>query len=162
MQHCTSSKLSSSMAAASTVAAGKQGHVQVYDLTRIDHFRGFAGYWAVDADQETAMIGTWRKGPGKVLFDAVRDRLGDKAPLIIAEDLGVITADVKALRRAINAPGMVVLQFAWGGGSDNTHLPHNHYANSIVYPGTHDNETSVGWFKGSASVRCRLHPLSLC
>jgi 4-alpha-glucanotransferase len=83
---------------------------QVYDQTRIDHFRAFAGYWAVDAGAETAMVGTWRKGPGKALFDAVTKNLGAAAPFIMAEDLGVITEDVKALRRGIDAPGMVVLQ----------------------------------------------------
>jgi hypothetical protein len=98
------------------------------------------------------MVGTWRKGPGKALFDSVAARLGDAAPRIMAEDLGVITEDVKELRRSIGAPGMVVLQFAWGGGADNTHLPHNHYANSFVYPGTHDNETTIGWYTNSATV----------
>lgn len=128
---------------------------QVYNQTRIDHFRAFAGYWSVDATAETAMIGDWRKGPGIALFEAVQRRLGDAAPIIMAEDLGVITTDVKALRLELGAPGMVVLQFAWGGGADNTHLPHNHYANSFVYPGTHDNETAVGWYNNSATVRLR-------
>lgn len=99
------------------------------------------------------MYGDWRKGPGAELFEAVARKLGDAAPMIMAEDLGVITTDVKTLRCEIGAPGMVVMQFAWGGGSDNTHLPHNHYANSFVYPGTHDNETSVGWYENSATVR---------
>ncbi|KAK9824025.1 hypothetical protein WJX72_007052 [[Myrmecia] bisecta] len=121
---------------------------QLYDETRIDHFRGFAGYWAVDADAETAMDGVWKKGPGTDLFDELREKLGDVP--IVAEDLGVITPDVVALREAIGAPGMVVLQFAWGGAPDNPHLPHNHYQNSVCYPGTHDNETAVGWFQDSA------------
>ena len=125
----------------------------MYDQTRIDHFRAFAGYWAVAATEETAINGVWRKGPGRILFDRVRAKLGAAAPFIMAEDLGVITPDVKELRRSIEAPGMVVLQFAWGGGPDNTHLPHNHYANSFAYPGTHDNETTVGWYKDSATVR---------
>jgi 4-alpha-glucanotransferase len=133
-----------------------RAHVQVYNQTRIDHFRAFAGYWAVPATAETAMTGDWRKGPGAALFEAVAARLRDAAPKIMAEDLGVITTDVKALRREIGAPGMVVLQFAWGGGNDNTHLPHNHYANSFVYPGTHDNETAVGWYKDSCTVRAAL------
>lgn len=127
--------------------------LQIYNQTRIDHFRAFAGYWAVPATAETAMNGEWRKGPGAELFEAVDRLLGDAGPKIMAEDLGVITTDVKTLRCEIGAPGMVVLQFAWGGGSDNTHLPHNHYANSFVYPGTHDNETSVGWYENSATVR---------
>ncbi|MEW5303517.1 MAG: hypothetical protein WDW36_006201 [Sanguina aurantia] len=123
--------------------------MQLYDETRIDHFRGFAGYWAVDASAETAMGGKWQKGPGQALFDGISARIG--AVPILAEDLGVITADVVNLREYIKAPGMVVLQFAWGGGSGNVHLPHRHYENSFVYPGTHDNETAVGWFKGSAN-----------
>lgn len=108
------------------------------------------------------MIGDWRKGPGKALFDAVDRRLGSAAPKIMAEDLGVITTDVKALRREVGAPGMVVLQFAWGGGADNTHLPHNHYANSFVYPGTHDNETAVGWYNDSATVGTLLCAVHVC
>ena len=165
------------------------------------------GYWAVDGEAETAMGGIWRKGPGQELFKAVKDKLGSVP--IMAEDLGVITTDVVALRwvqrglsgviaiaclceppfegrltpspqqgwgstdsssfstphthfsispclcccrrEAIGAPGMVVLQFAWGGGPSNVHLPHNHYANCFVYPGTHDNETAV-----SASQRSGL------
>ncbi|GAX75691.1 hypothetical protein CEUSTIGMA_g3134.t1 [Chlamydomonas eustigma] len=123
--------------------------MQLYDQTRIDHFRGFAGYWAVDGKAETAMGGSWCKGPGLELFTAIKAKLG--AVPILAEDLGVITTDVVELRESIGAPGMVVLQFAWGGGPGNVHLPHNHYANCFVYPGTHDNETSVGWLKDSAS-----------
>lgn len=122
---------------------------QLHDEVRIDHFRGFAGYYAVDAKAETAMDGVWKKGPGVDLFNALEKELGH-AP-IIAEDLGVITADVVELRENIAAPGMVVLQFAWGGGATNVHLPHNHYENSVVYPGTHDNETALGWWKDSAT-----------
>lgn len=136
--------------------------MQVYNQTRIDHFRAFAGYWSVAATAETAMVGDWRRGPGAALFDAVARRLGAAAPAIMAEDLGVITTDVKALRRDVGAPGMVVLQFAWGGGADNTHLPHNHYANSFVYPGTHDNETAVGWYQDSATVRPRPDGARFC
>lgn len=122
---------------------------QLYDETRIDHFRGFAGYWSVDAKADTAMGGVWKKGPGLGLFKSLNDQLGYVA--IIAEDLGVITTDVNELRKAIGAPGMVVLQFAWGSGATNTHIPHNHYENSVCYPGTHDNETAVGWWKDSAT-----------
>lgn len=122
---------------------------QLYDETRIDHFRGFAGYWSVDAKADTAMNGVWKKGPGTDIFQALEKALGEVP--IVAEDLGVITPDVHVLREAIGAPGMVVLQFAWGGGYANTHLPHNHYENSVVYPGTHDNETVVGWWQGSAN-----------
>lgn len=121
----------------------------MHNETRIDHFRGFAGYWAVQAGAETAMGGSWLKGPGRSLFDAVKKRLGEVP--IIAEDLGVITPDVVALRKDIGAPGMAVLQFAWGSGAANPHLPHNHYENCVVYPGTHDNSTSVGWWENDAS-----------
>lgn len=124
---------------------------QLYDETRVDHFRGFAGYWAVEADAETAMNGVWKKGPNIDLFEALEKRLGHVP--IIAEDLGVITSDVNELRKAIGAPGMVVLQFAWGSGAQNTHIPHNHYENSICYPGTHDNETAVGWWRDSATEK---------
>lgn len=123
--------------------------LELYDETRIDHFRAFAGYWAVDATAKTAVDGAWLKGPGKELFDAVEKGLG-RLPLL-AEDLGVITDDVTALRLAIGAPGMVVLQFAWGGGPGNVHLPHMHTESSFVYTGTHDNETTVGWYLGSAN-----------
>lgn len=118
---------------------------ELYDEIRIDHFRGFAGYWAVPAEETTAMNGSWKKGPGKALFDSLRQQLGEIN--ILAEDLGVITEDVKALRETVGAPGMVVLQFAWGGGPTNTHLPHNHYENCFVYVGTHDNDTTVGWWE---------------
>uniref|UniRef100_A0A1D2ABW5 4-alpha-glucanotransferase n=2 Tax=Auxenochlorella protothecoides TaxID=3075 RepID=A0A1D2ABW5_AUXPR len=122
-----------------------QRSLQLYDETRVDHFRAFAGYWAVGAQEETAMNGVWKKGPGIELFEALEAALGHVP--ILAEDLGVITPDVTALREAIGAPGMVVLQFAWGGGATNTHLPHNIYQNSFVYPGTHDNQTVLGWYK---------------
>ncbi|GAB4815572.1 hypothetical protein N2152v2_002618 [Parachlorella kessleri] len=121
----------------------------MYDETRVDHFRGFAGYWAIDAEAETAMDGKWLKGPGLELFEALEAALGDVP--ILAEDLGVITKDVHQLRIGIGAPGMVVLQFAWGGGPTNTHLTHNHYENCFCYPGTHDNQTAVGWWKRGAT-----------
>lgn len=121
----------------------------LYDETRVDHFRAFTGYWAVEAWRETAMVGTWKKGPGADLFRSLESTLGPVP--IMAEDLGVITPDVVALREEIGAPGMVVLQFAWGGGRTNTHLPHNIYENCFVYPGTHDNQTAVGWWKDSAT-----------
>lgn len=95
------------------------------------------------------MIGTWKKGPGVEIFQALERALG-QVP-ILAEDLGVITEDVIALRNAIGAPGMQVLQFAWGGGPDNTHLTHNSSPNCFIYPGTHDNQTTVGWWKTGAT-----------
>jgi 4-alpha-glucanotransferase len=114
------------------------------DLVRLDHFRGFESYWAVPADEKTAVNGAWEPGPGLALFCALEDALG---PLpIIAEDLGVITPEVEALRDGGGFPGMRVLQFAWGGGAKNAFLPHNHVARSVVYTGTHDNDTTLGWY----------------
>ena len=123
--------------------------MELYDETRIDHFRAFAGYWAVEAWRETAMVGEWQKGPGLSLFNALRRELGDVP--ILAEDLGVITADVVQLRDMVDAPGMLVLQFAWGGGPRNTHLPHNARPNSFIYTGTHDNPTTVEWWETQAT-----------
>ena len=114
------------------------------DIVRIDHFRGFAGYWEVPAQAATAIDGQWRAGPGVALFEAMREALGELP--IIAEDLGTITGDVIQLREELGLPGMAVLQFAFGGGSDNAYLPHNLGRNTICYTGTHDNDTSRGWF----------------
>jgi 4-alpha-glucanotransferase len=111
---------------------------------RIDHFRGFAAYWEIPASEPTAVKGRWVKGPGQPFFDAVREGLGDLP--IIAEDLGVITPDVEALRDTNALPGMQVLQFAFAGGSDDPYLPHNYRSNSVVYTGTHDNDTTTGWY----------------
>jgi 4-alpha-glucanotransferase len=118
------------------------------DLTRVDHFRGFVSYWAVPAGDETAVGGKWRRGPGAAVFQAVERELG---PLpVVAEDLGVITEPVVRLRRELGFPGMVVLQFAVGGDSKSPHLPANHEEQSVVYTGTHDNDTTRGWW-GSLS-----------
>jgi len=116
----------------------------LYDEFRIDHFRGFAGYWAVPSEARVAMVGRWKVGPGKSLFDAISRVIGKIN--IIAEDLGVITEDVVQLRKSIGAPGMAVLQFGFGSDADNPHLPHNHERNQVVYPGTHDNDTIRGWW----------------
>jgi 4-alpha-glucanotransferase len=114
------------------------------DLTRIDHFRGFVAYWAVPDENPTAEHGTWRRGPGRALFDTLARELG---PLpLVAEDLGVITPPVRRLRRDLGLPGMVVLQFAVGGGARNPHRLENHEPGSVVYTGTHDNDTAVGWW----------------
>ncbi len=119
------------------------------DVVRIDHFRGFAGYWAIPADEPTAMHGHWRPGPGAALFEALQCALG---PLpVIAEDLGLITPDVPALRRQFGLPGMRVLQFAFGGDAANPFLPHHHTPDSVVYPGTHDNDTCVGWWHAASA-----------
>jgi 4-alpha-glucanotransferase len=114
------------------------------DVVRLDHFRGFAGYWKIPAHLPTAVRGRWMTGPGMALFDAVRKGLG-KLPLI-AEDLGVITPDVERLRDDLGLPGMRVLQFAFDGGAENSHLPHRHVRHAAVYTGTHDNETTAGWY----------------
>jgi 4-alpha-glucanotransferase len=115
------------------------------DLTRIDHFRGFVAYWAVPARNKTAMKGRWLRGPGAHLFRALHAGLGD-LPLV-AEDLGVITEPVVRLRKDLGLPGMAVLQFAYGGDPTNPHLPQNHERDSVVYTGTHDNDTTLGWFR---------------
>ncbi|KAK4411606.1 4-alpha-glucanotransferase, chloroplastic/amyloplastic [Sesamum angolense] len=116
----------------------------LFDDFRIDHFRGFAGFWAVPSEAKVATVGRWKVGPGKSLFDAIFRAVGDIN--IIAEDLGVITEDVVQLRRSIGAPGMAVLQFGFGSDAENPHLPHNHEQNQVVYTGTHDNDTIRGWW----------------
>jgi 4-alpha-glucanotransferase len=114
------------------------------DLFRIDHFRGFAGYWEVPAAEPTARIGRWVEGPGKALFDAIENTIG-RVP-IIAEDLGLITPDVTALRDDCGFPGMKILQFAFGEDGDHEFLPHNYPTNCVAYTGTHDNDTVRGWW----------------
>lgn len=116
------------------------------DIVRIDHFRGFAAYWEVPAGEETAINGRWVLGPGTALFEAVRAALGSLP--IIAEDLGVITPDVEALRDDLGFPGMKVLQFAFGSGDpQDLYLPHNYAQRCVVYSGTHDNDTTLGWWR---------------
>ncbi len=114
------------------------------DIVRIDHFRGFEAYWEVPAGAATAVNGRWVPGPGAAVFEAVRAALGDVP--IIAEDLGLITPPVEALRDQLGFPGMAVLQFAFGDKPDNPYLPHNHRHNLVVYSGTHDNDTTAGWY----------------
>jgi len=116
----------------------------LYDLVRIDHFRGFEAYWEVPAHEATAMNGRWVKAPGERLFELLRDEF-DPLP-VVAEDLGIITPEVEALRDDFSLPGMKILQFAFDSGSTNPYLPHNYPVNSVVYTGTHDNDTTVGWF----------------
>ncbi len=123
---------------------------RLFDIVRVDHFRGFEACWEVPAGEETAINGEWVKSPGQELFDAVRRELGDDLP-IIAEDLGVITPEVVALRDGNGFPGMRILQFAFGFDdgkwqTDNPYLPHNFIQNSVAYTGTHDNNTLRGWF----------------
>ncbi|MEX2500835.1 MAG: 4-alpha-glucanotransferase [Trueperaceae bacterium] len=120
------------------------------DRVRIDHFRGFEAYWEIPADEPTAERGRWVPGPGQALFDALRRDLlaGNDGELpIVAEDLGVITPEVEALRDRNDLPGMRVLQFAFAGDANDPYLPHRYVANAVVYTGTHDNDTTVGWYR---------------
>jgi 4-alpha-glucanotransferase len=114
------------------------------DVVRIDHFRGFDAYWEIPATESTAVVGRWVKGPGAHFFEAMREALGELP--IIAEDLGVITPPVEALRDQFAFPGMKILQFAFGGERNSAFLPHNFGRNCVVYTGTHDNETTAGWY----------------
>ncbi len=114
------------------------------DLIRVDHFRGFQAYWQVQQGETTALNGEWVEAPGQEFFQVVRQELG-RLP-ILAEDLGVITPQVEALRDQFDFPGMKVLQFAFGSGPGNPFLPFNYVRNCLVYTGTHDNDTTVGWF----------------
>ena len=128
---------------------------ELVDLTRVDHFRGFVAYWSVPAGAKTARRGRWRRGPGRRVFDAARAELGELP--VIAEDLGLITPPVERLRDDLGFPGMRVLQFAYGGGPRNPHLPENHPENAVVYTGTHDNDTAVGWYESlPVKVRARV------
>lgn len=119
--------------------------VELFDLVRIDHFRGFAACWEIPATDLTAQNGEWVNTPGRELFATLKKTLGDLP--IIAENLGVITPDVERLREEFGFPGMRVLQFAFGGDATNDHLPHNHTHETVVYTGTHDNDTTIGWFE---------------
>jgi len=118
--------------------------LDLVDLLRIDHFRAFAAGWVVPAEAGTSAEGHWERGPGSEVFAALRSALGG-LPFIV-EDLGVITPDVVALREELGLPGMKVLQFAFGGEPDNFYLPHTYEPRCVVYPATHDNQTTIGWF----------------
>ena len=118
--------------------------MQRVDVLRIDHFRALSAHWSVPAGAPDARGGEWRPTPGDELMGLLWDDLGDLP--IVAEDLGVITADVEALRTGFGLPGMRVLQFAFSGEATNPHLPHMHAHDSVVYTGTHDNDTTVGWY----------------
>jgi len=121
-------------------------HLGLYDWVRIDHFRGFAAYWAIPADAEDATTGRWVDAPGDALLASLRRVSEGELPLV-AEDLGVITPDVTALRDRFGLPGMAVLQFAFDGSEDNPHRPEHHRAHGVVYTGTHDNDTTLGWWR---------------
>ena len=122
-----------------------RAQLSLVDIIRLDHFRGFEAYWEVPAGEETAIKGRWVKAPGLDLLQHVQQTLG--ALPIIAEDLGLITPEVIELRDTLDLPGMKVLQFAFGDDAENEYLPHNYTnSNCVVYTGTHDNDTTVGWF----------------
>ncbi len=127
---------------------------ELYDIVRLDHFRGFYDYWRIPADSPTAKTGHWALGPGLDFFKTVQKTLGNAQ--LIAEDLGDMNDGVRELLAETGLPGMAVLQFAFGGDASNLYLPHNIEANTVVYPGTHDNNTCVGWY-ASTSEHARDH-----
>ena len=122
-----------------------KANLVLYDIIRIDHFRGLAAYWSIPFGEETAVKGEWIKAPGQELLEALYEALGDLP--IIAEDLGVITPDVVELRDHFDLPGMKILQFAFDSGEENDFMPHTYHKNCVVYTGTHDNDTTLGQFK---------------
>lgn len=131
---------------------------ELYDLVRVDHFIGFANYYAIPFGAKTAKIGEWKMGPGRSFFNRVKEVAPEVN--IIAEDLGEVNDRVKRLLKFCGFPGMKVLTFAFGGGEENPHLPQNHGENSIVYTGTHDNDTVLGWW-GAASEETREHAMKV-
>jgi len=131
-----------------------QRALSLTDRVRIDHFRAFADYWAIPADSKDATQGRWCPGPGMEFFKALEDALGELP--VLAEDLGIIGERVRQLLKESGLPGMKVLQFAFGDTPENAYLPHNHKQHSVVYSGTHDNETTLGWWFGS-DERVRDH-----
>jgi len=131
-----------------------QQMIRLVDQIRIDHFRGFEAYWEIPAKEATAVNGRWVKGPGKPFFDQLAD-LTAQLP-IIAEDLGIITPEVIKLRDELGFPGMKILQFAFDADADNLYLPHNyHTSNCVVFTGTHDNNTTLGWYMGDCTEETR-------
>ena len=121
-------------------------NLKLYDKVRIDHFRGLESYWSIPYGDKTAENGKWVKGPGIKLFHAMEKKMGELN--VIAEDLGILTDEVHALRKATGFPGMKILQFAFDPENESTYLPHNCAGNAVVYTGTHDNNTALGWFDG--------------
>ena len=126
-----------------------RANLKTADIIRIDHFRGFESYWAVPAKEKTAIIGIWEKGPGIDFFDSIKVALGDLP--IIAEDLGNLTKEVVELRNETGFPGMKILQFAFDSDEENEYLPHSYNSNCVVYTGTHDNDTIVGWYSKAST-----------
>lgn len=125
--------------------------LELYDLLRLDHFRGFEAYWRIPASEETALNGEWIEAPGYALFDRLKSTLGGSLPFI-AEDLGVITDKVEKLRTDFDMPGMRVLQFGFAGRGAHLHLPHKYVTNMVVYTGTHDNNTTLGWWRDAPNT----------
>ena len=128
------------------------------DIIRLDHFRGFAGYWEIPAGSPTAEIGKWKKGPGKAIFKAIEAEFHSLP--ILAEDLGEITPDVVELRDSLGLPGMKIMQFAFSTDADDPFLPHNYSKNCVVYTGTHDNDTTLGWYRSAPEIErdfCRRY-----
>lgn len=121
-----------------------KANLELYDIIRIDHFRGFESYWAINYGETTAINGKWEKGPGIDLFNKIKEKLGDIN--IIAEDLGILTDEVVKLKEEAGFPGMKILQFAFDKDPENDYLPHNYEKNSVVYTGTHDNDTTNSWY----------------
>ena len=119
----------------------------LFDVTRIDHFRGFHDYWSIPADHDDAREGVWESGPGSEFFEVVLERF--PALPFLAEDLGLLNDGVHALRKSTNLPGMAVLQFAFDGDPANLYLPHNLSQDLVLYTGTHDNDTSLGWYESA-------------
>ncbi len=123
-----------------------QTQLEMFDIIRIDHFRGLEAAWEIPANEDTAINGQWVKAPGDALLNAIKAKHG--AISLVAEDLGIITPEVEALRDDFNLPGMKILQFAFGDGPNNPYLPDNYDKNCVVYTGTHDNDTTLGWLQG--------------
>lgn len=123
---------------------------ELFDAIRVDHFRGFDAYWEVEASEETAINGQWVKAPGIDLFTTIKENFGELP--IIAEDLGVMTDAVEELRDMFNFPGMKILQFAFDSDATNSFLPHNYPQNCVTYTGTHDNDTTIGWYSSAPDV----------
>jgi 4-alpha-glucanotransferase len=124
---------------------------RLYDIVRIDHFRGFEAYWEVSATESTAMNGRWIKGPGAELFSTLQEELGELP--IIAENLGVITPEVEQIRHQFGFPGMAILQFAFGNDPQGPSFrPHNYVRNLVAYTGTHDNDTTLGWRNSKGTI----------
>ena len=135
---------------------------ELFDIIRLDHFRGFEAFWAIPGEDETAVGGKWVKAPGHELFKTLESKLG--ALPFVAEDLGVITPEVDGLRTAFGLPGMRILQFGFGDRGAHSYLPHHFEPNTVVYTGTHDNDTTLGWWQTGATAEERaavelyLHP----